>query len=50
MPDNNAGQILDYHNKGLIATMGRSWVCCGDPRSEYIKTDDLRIYLQNLKD
>ena len=49
-PKDNAGQILVYHNKGLIATMGRTWVCWGDLRTEYIKTEDLRDYLNNLKE
>jgi hypothetical protein len=49
-PKDNAGHILVYHNKGLIAERGQSWVCWGDLRTEYIKTDDLRAYLKNLKD
>jgi len=49
-PRDNADQILAYHNKGLIATSGRSWVCWGDLRTEYIKTEDLRAYLNNLKE
>ncbi len=49
-PKENAGQILAYHNKGLIASGGRTWVCWGDLRTEYIKTEDLREYLKNLKD
>jgi hypothetical protein len=49
-PKDNAGHILVYHNKGLIAELGQSWVCWGDLRTEYIKTDDLRAYLKNLND
>jgi hypothetical protein len=48
-PKDNAGRILVYHNKGLIATQGQSWVCRGDLRTEYIKTEDLRAYLDYLK-
>jgi hypothetical protein len=48
-PRDNAAQILAYHNKGLIAEQGQSWVCWGDLRTEYITTDDLRAYLENLK-
>ncbi len=48
-PNENARQILVYHNKGLIAEKGQSWVCWGDLRTEYIKTDDLRLYLQNFQ-
>jgi hypothetical protein len=46
-PKDNADQILAYHNKGLIATGGQTWVCWGDLRTEYIKTDDLRAYLDS---
>ena len=49
-PKDNASHILAYHNKGVIATQGQTWVCWGDLRTEYIKTDDLRAYLKNLKD
>lgn len=49
-PQDNADHILVYHNKGLISKRGQSWVCWGDLRTEYIKTEDLRNYLQNLKD
>ena len=49
-PKDNDGHILIYHNKGLIAERGQSWVCWGDLRTEYIKTDDLRAYLKNLMD
>ncbi len=49
-PKDNAGHILVYHNKGLISERGQSWVCWGDLRTEYIKTEDLREYLKKLKD
>jgi hypothetical protein len=45
-PKDNAGHILAYYNKGLISEQGQSWVCWGDLRTEYIKTDDLRDYLK----
>jgi hypothetical protein len=48
-PKDNAAHILVYHSKGLIAERGQSWVCWGDLRTEYIKTKDLRTYLNNLK-
>ena len=38
----NADVILAYHNKGLLAKLGRKWVCWGDLRTEYIRTKDLR--------
>jgi hypothetical protein len=47
-PKDNARHILAYHNKGTISTGGQTWVCWGDLRTEYIKTDDLRAYLQTL--
>ncbi|HEV3386513.1 MAG TPA: hypothetical protein VG097_16980 [Gemmata sp.] len=49
-PKDNAGRILAYHNKGLISSMGQTWVCWGDLRTEYIKTEELRNYLENRKD
>ncbi len=48
-PKDNAGVILAYHPKGLLAKMGRVWVCWGDLRTEYVKTEDLTAYLQKLK-
>jgi hypothetical protein len=48
-PRANAKDILAYHNKGLISQRGQTWVCWGDLRTEYIKTEDLRAYLKNLK-
>ena len=49
-PKDNARHILAYHDKGQIAEGGYKWVCWGDLRTEYIKTEDLRAYLKNLKD
>jgi len=49
-PRDNARHILAYHDKGLIAEGGQKWVCWGDLRTEYIKTEELRAYLKNLKD
>jgi hypothetical protein len=49
-PKDNAGHILAYHNKGLIAALGQSWVCWGDLRTEYIRTEDLRDNLQKHGD
>jgi hypothetical protein len=49
-PKDNARHILAYHDKGLIAEGGHKWVCWGDLRTEYLKTEDLRAYLKNLKD
>lgn len=48
-PRDNGDEILAYYNKGLISELGRSWVCWGDLRTEYIKTEDLRAYLNRLK-
>jgi protein-S-isoprenylcysteine O-methyltransferase Ste14 len=44
-PKENADVILAYHNKGLLAELGRKWVCWGDLRTEYIRTKDLRTKL-----
>jgi hypothetical protein len=41
-PKNNASVVLVYHNQGLLATMGRQWVCWGDLRTEYMTTKRLR--------
>ncbi len=49
-PRENSRQILAYHDKGLIAAGGKKWVCWGDLRTEYIKTEDLQAYLKNLKE
>ena len=48
-PKDNADHILTYYNKGLISERGQSWVCWGDLRTEYVKTEDLRAYLKKLK-
>jgi hypothetical protein len=48
-PKDNAGHVLVYHDKGLIAWGGRKWVCWGDLRTEYVKTEDLWAYLKKLK-
>jgi hypothetical protein len=44
-PKANAGVILAYHNRGLLAELGRQWVCWGDLRTEYISTKQLRAAL-----
>ena len=49
-PKDNARHIFAYHDKGLIAEGGHKWVCWGDLRTQYLKTEDLRAYLKNLKD
>jgi len=48
-PRDNARVILAYHNRGLLASLGRHWVCWGDLRTEYIKDDQLRASLQAMK-
>ena len=45
-PKNNGDVILAYHNKGLLAELGRVWVCWGDLRTEYVKTKDVRANLE----
>ncbi len=49
-PKANSHQILAYYKKGLISEFRKNWVCWGDLRTEYIKTEDLRAYLKNLED
>lgn len=44
-PKDNANVILAYHNQGLLASMGRVWVCWGDLRTEYITSEELRTHL-----
>jgi len=44
-PAENAGVILAYHNRGLLAEMGRQWVCWGDLRTEYISSRRLKASL-----
>lgn len=48
-PRDNSHVILAYHNKGLLASLGRHWVCWGDLRTEYVKEDQLRASLQAAK-
>jgi hypothetical protein len=48
-PKKNASVILAYHNKGLIAQLGRHWVCWGDLRTEYITDDKLKANLNAAK-
>ena len=45
-PKDNAHLILAYHNKGLLAWLGRQWVCWGDLRTEYVRTRKLGALLQ----
>jgi hypothetical protein len=49
-PRNNPGVILAYHNRGLLASMGRVWVCWGDLRTEYIGSADLQSHLRNQQE
>ena len=49
-PKDNADLILAYHNRGLLAWLGRQWVCWGDLRTEYITTRQLRAKLQGVKE
>jgi hypothetical protein len=43
-PEDNGHVVLAYHNKGLLAELGRVWVCWGDLRTEYVKIDDPRVH------
>ena len=45
-PKDNADHILAYYNKGLISEQGRSWVCWGDLRAEYITNEQLQDALK----
>jgi len=45
-PAENANVVLAYHNKGLLASLGRQWVCWGDLRTEYLPSRKLRTKLQ----
>lgn len=45
-PRENQGIILAYHNDGLLASMGRVWVCWGDLRTEYLPREELQGYLR----
>jgi hypothetical protein len=49
-PKDNATVILAYHKKGLYSQLGRTWVCWGDLRTDYLKTEDLRARLQTRDD
>jgi hypothetical protein len=46
-PKDNAGVILAYHNEGLLAWMGRKWVCWGDLRTEYLSSRQVRDVLKS---
>jgi hypothetical protein len=48
-PKDNADLILAYHNRGLLAWLGRHWVCWGDLRTEYITTQQLRAKLRKIE-
>ena len=48
-PLQNAHFVLAFHNKGLLAWMGRRWVCWGDLRTEYIPNRKLREALQGAR-
>lgn len=45
-PKDNTRVILAYHTKGLLSHLSRVWVCWGDLRTEYLKVEDVRAYLQ----
>lgn len=45
-PQDNPDIILAYHNAGLLASVGWVWVCWGDLRTEYIRSDYLQDYLR----
>lgn len=45
-PAQNAGVILAYHNRGLLAWLGHQWVCWGDLRTEYIPSRELQAKLR----
>jgi hypothetical protein len=44
-PKENASVLLAYHNKGLHAELGHSWVVWGDLRTEFITTEELHAIL-----
>jgi len=48
-PKDNADLILAYHNRGMLAWLGRHWVCWGDLRTEYITTQQLRAKLHKIE-
>jgi hypothetical protein len=45
-PAENGNLVLAYHNRGLLALLGRQWVCWGDLRTEYIPSRELRARLR----
>ena len=45
-PNDNAGVVLVYHDEGLLARLGRVWVCWADLRTEYIKAEELQRRLR----
>ena len=47
-PAANAAKLLLYHNRGLLAMMGRHWVCWGDLRTEYITDKQLSQALSDV--
>lgn len=49
-PKDNADRILAYYDKGLISERGQKWVCWGDLRTQYVKTEDLYAYLNKRPD
>lgn len=49
-PKDNADRILAYYEKGRISKRGHKWVCWGDLRMEYIKTEELYSYLNKRAD
>ena len=47
-PADNANLVLVYHDRGLLAMMGRHWVCWGDLRTEYITDKQLQQALSEV--
>jgi hypothetical protein len=45
-PKDNAERVLVYHYRGVLAMLGRKWVCWGDLRTEYVKDSELRARLK----
>ncbi len=44
-PRDNAGVLLAYHNRGILAHLGRHWVCWGNLRTEYVSNVRLQAGL-----
>jgi hypothetical protein len=44
-PQENQDAVLVYHNRGLLAWLGRQWVCWGDLRTEYVSSKRLKAAL-----